>query len=67
MKDTEARKLIDEVGNMLVKEINKDYMRQNERFAMLRESHNRLVKYLGLELKCTPETVAYVKRREKNG
>ena len=63
MKDKFARELIEGLRG----EVRKDYTIQSERFEQLRRDHQRLLEYLGLELKRNPVTVTYAKRRKKNG
>ena len=63
MKDKLARELIEE----LRREVRQDYTIQSERLGQLRRDHQRLLEYLGLELKRNPVTVTYVKRGKKNG
>ena len=61
MKDNFARESIE----VLRREVRQDYTIQSERLGQLTRDHQRLLEYLGLELKRNPVTVTYVKRRKK--
>ncbi|KKN66153.1 hypothetical protein LCGC14_0474430 [marine sediment metagenome] len=61
MKDKLARRDTE----LLRIEVQEDYRSQSERLGQLQRDHQRLLEYLGLELKRNPVTVTYVKRRKK--
>ena len=63
MKDKFAREAIE----VLEEQTQRDYYVHIQSYRSLLQAHERLLQYLGLELKRTPETVTYVKRKKKNG